>query len=56
MGKVESTWTYAVCESCLQNAHKEEKMVKRKIISTDENGQYEEEYWVCTHCAATKKL
>lgn len=55
MVAIENTWTYATCESCLQNAHKEEKMVKRKVISTDEIGQGED-YWVCTKCGFTRRL
>lgn len=48
------TWTYSTCENCLRNAHKESKMVKRTVTSAD--GNYSEEFWVCTKCGFTRKL
>lgn len=50
------SWTYGLCESCLKNSHKESKMVKRTVTSTDSTGSSSEEMWICTTCGFSRKL
>ena len=50
-----SSWSLRICEICLKNAHKEVKMVRRRIGSSDENAYWEEEVWVCPECGSCKK-
>jgi len=51
-----TTWTYEICECCLNNSHEKVKMVKEKLISGDLEGKYSDELWVCPVCGSTKKL
>jgi hypothetical protein len=45
-----------ICEVCINNSHEEVKMVKRVIISTDENGYWKKEILCCPVCGSVKSL
>jgi hypothetical protein len=49
----EHIWT---CEICINNSHKEVRMVKRVITSTDENGYWKIEMLCCPNCGSIKSL
>jgi hypothetical protein len=40
------------CNICLNNAHKEVKLVKRLVVSTDEKGYWRKECLICPKCGA----
>lgn len=49
------SWTYLTCENCLKNAHKESKMVLRRVVSPG-NEKHSEELYVCVKCGYTRKF
>ncbi len=50
------SWTYEICESCLNNSHEKVKMIKEKIISGDPEGKYSQELWCCPVCGFSRLL
>jgi len=50
-----TSWSFRICEVCLKNAHKKVRMIKRELVSSDEEGYWREEVWVCPECGSCKK-
>lgn len=53
--KIRVEWAFSLCPFCLKNAHREEKVELRKLVSPKDETKFEELY-VCTRCGSTRKL
>lgn len=50
-----NNWRHLSCESCLKNSHKEERMVLKRVFSTNDESKFSELY-VCSKCGFTRRL
>lgn len=52
---VDRSWTYAVCETCLRNAHEKHEMQREILVDTNEETN-RIEVWVCPNCGSVRRL